>query len=432
MENNRFEDSLKSAFEGAEVSPSEKVWANVELDLEKASGGQLKRNLLLFQLLAAASVAFAFGIGALYYLDQPVNQDEHTKQALTKPSTTNSAELNKSVTGATDNNAGINNQKRTEEPVIQTLNNTYVVKKDNNTIPSTTEAQTQHAWVTYKVAKTDLSSFTRTKTPTLILPKHEDPVEPDAGMLLLARLKDEEKRYQQEDKKTNSKENIWASVGFGAGSYKPNVQSSNTNLESGVSAGTSSSESAVTGASYSVGLNVAGKISKRFIVQGGVSYLTQNADFTSTATNHGAASLNDYVKASNFESFNFESPYTVTSSLQFVSIPVQAGYILVDRNFGVQLNGGVATDLFIRNTLTPQNDDYQKVTQSSGKDSPYRTVNFSGLLGTEFSYRVANHYRISLNPGLRYSLNSIYKEEVAAEITPVTFDVSLRFRYIFK
>jgi hypothetical protein len=244
-------------------------------------------------------------------------------------------------------------------------------------------------------------------------------------------LKDEEKKYRDEEKKAaGSAEKMWASVGFGAGSYTPNFQSSSVMLD-GLNDGATSSASA-SGASYSIGLNVAGKISKRIILQGGISYLTQNADFTSTTSNHGAASLNEFANLAKLDGFDPESPYTITSSVQFVSIPVQAGYILLDRDFGIQLTGGVATDLFIRNTLMPENDNYQKVTQRAGKDSPYRPVNFSGLAGTEFSYKIAGHYRISVSPGLRYSLNSIYKKEVAAELTPVTFDVSLRFRYIFK
>ena len=54
MEREKFEGSWKNAFEDAEVTPSDKVWANIELDLEKAKGGDLKRRLLFFQMLAAA------------------------------------------------------------------------------------------------------------------------------------------------------------------------------------------------------------------------------------------------------------------------------------------------------------------------------------------------------------------------------------------
>jgi hypothetical protein len=434
MENNRFEDAFRNAFEGAEVSPSAAVWMNIEADLEKTSGGKMKRNLLLFQLLAAASVAFAFGVMALYYADQPVPKNDFSNEPLSKRE---AAPLRDSAGEAAA-------QKMMSAEVVkkhdQEKSSRHKVKRFNkNEIEhdaaagQALAAQREGSSIEYKIARTDLSAFARTKKPVLVLPGLEEPVEPDAGMVLLARLKDQEKRYQDEENKTASRENVWASVGFGAGSYKPNRQLYLANAAS-------SSQS--TGESYSVGVQVAGKLSKRFIVQGGVSYLTQNANFISTASNHQnnapqsdthqSATLSEFVRPANFNSYQGVSPYVVNSSMQFVSIPVQAGYLVVDRAFGVQLNGGISTDLFISNTLLPENDDYEKITQAAGKESPYRTVNFSGLLGTELSYKIAGQYRISLNPGLRYSLNSIYKQEVAAELTPVTFDVSLRFRYIFK
>jgi hypothetical protein len=88
--------------------------------------------------------------------------------------------------------------------------------------------------------------------------------------------------------------------------------------------------------------------------------------------------------------------------------------------------------MFIQNTIDPEGETLGKTTEGRGADSPYRSLNFSGLVGTEVSYRFADRYRLSLNPGVRYPFNSIYKDEVGVESTPLTFDVGLRFRYIFK
>jgi hypothetical protein len=127
----------------------------------------------------------------------------------------------------------------------------------------------------------------------------------------------------------------------------------------------------------------------------------------------------------------YSAPYSVNNSMRYLSIPMMAGYLLVNKTFGLQLNAGVATDLFLQNTISAESDQIEKTSQPAGSDSPYRAVNLSGLIGTEISYRFGERYRVSLNPGIRYPFNTIYKSELGVQAAPLTLDVGLRFRYIF-
>src|SRR4051812_25720678 len=73
MERQKFERELKKAFDQAEVSPSENLWTNIELDLIKAEGEKMKRRLVFYKLMAAASITFALcvvGLGAYYVQHQ--------------------------------------------------------------------------------------------------------------------------------------------------------------------------------------------------------------------------------------------------------------------------------------------------------------------------------------------------------------------------
>src|SRR5688572_22401993 len=67
MESQKFENAFKGAFAEAKVDPSENVWNNIELDLARAEGGELKRRILFFKLLAAASVTFAMCVAGIGY-----------------------------------------------------------------------------------------------------------------------------------------------------------------------------------------------------------------------------------------------------------------------------------------------------------------------------------------------------------------------------
>ena len=190
-------------------------------------------------------------------------------------------------------------------------------------------------------------------------------------MLLLAKLAEEEKKFALEEKNQAKKktENLWTSVGFAAGGVSANNPSvapvpSNA-LYSMNSASTASTQSKASGLSYSVGVSVGTKISNRWVLQGGINYLTQNYDYTANSVvvvNNNfeapkAASINAFAPqlldatASTTVAQTF--PYNVNNNVRFVNVPVQAGYLVVNRKFGFQLNAGVSTDVFLQNTITP-------------------------------------------------------------------------------
>jgi hypothetical protein len=511
MEKRKFEDSFQDAFRDAEASPSENVWTNIALDLEKADGDKMKRRLVFFKTLAAASIVFAmFVAGIGYYIFQHSDTgnlaQETTSPRVTSPQgqvkgeTNTAAERNdNSISAIEKKDARASDQERLadgsqpgkdelpaadsrlspiskEETHLSSSNankgthdggkkaaagetvakgTAVVTTADKNLNPSTSTSssstQDGHAGVRSAGAVVpekgrNLPALYQPAEPKLELPVSTA----DPGMLLLARLADQEKKYASEEKNQTKKksENLWTSVGFAAGGVSANNPSvapvpSNA-LYSMNSASTASTQSKASGVSYSVGVSVGTKLASRWVLQGGINYLTQSYDYTANSVvvvNNNfaapkAASINEFfapqlldATASTTVAQTF--PYNVNNNVRFVNVPLQAGYLVVNKKFGLQLNAGVSTDVFLQNTITPDGGGLTKTTQGSGAESPYRSLNFSGLMGTEFSYRLGDRYRLSLNPGFRYPFNSVYKSNTGVDSTPLTFDVGLRFRYIF-
>lgn len=480
MEKRKFEDSWKSAFDQAEISPTENVWTNIELDLEKAKGTSLKRKLVFFQLLAAASVVFAMGISVGVYVMDTKNPEQYVLTETTAPKSEN-----QKTEGQKENDLASNESLKTEtstELTTREINSSTSPLANDKT--STLKAKAnQDSNQSSQIAKEDVTSVTLVSTETRVADKDQnsffsasllgrelkdhglrsdrraqmpvtketekEEVIVDPVALMLAKLEAREKDLQEREKKSEkeSSESLWTSIGFAAGSFNPvnsGVTGSGNVMAMAQNSGIANNEVKASGITYSVGANVGTKLSDRWVFQGGVNYLTQSADYTANnvvgssdftsfrpATIHELEQLTASDRSEDSKLFA-TSPYSVNNNLRYLSIPLQAGYLVINRAFGVQLNAGIATDVFLQNTVTAEGDGVQATNQAIGEDTPYRSVNLSGLMGTELSYRFSPRYRISLNPGVRYPFSSIYRSELNVKATPLTFDVGLRFRYIFK
>jgi hypothetical protein len=474
MERRNLEDSFKEAFERAEKEPNENVWTNIELELEKNAAGKMKRRLLFYQLLAAASVSFALltiGIGFYAFKLNSIDTTIAQNQSPTKNSPAEEkAKIADSSKGSVKQSDAAGNE------VPETLNNQHSSITNKNELATNREGDNTILDLHEKDGINSASdnnrmailpfdnTVTNSTTPVVLDFMKERPLPQlysvksvslnfeksesiaDPGKLMLLQLKDRENELAtEENTKTKADtENLWTSVGFSAGGYNsanPSISqsagSSTPNLANVAYNNAISNQTSASGVSYSFGMSMGTRISGRWVMQSGINYMNNNSEYVSNQVvysqdfkNFKAASISD-LRASSNNNVLQTANHKVSSSLEYLSIPVQAGFIAIDRKLGVQLNAGVATDFFIQNTIDPEGSSLDKTQISRGSESPYRSTNFSGLVGTEFSYRFASRYRVSLNPGIRYPFNSIYKSESGISSTPFIFDVGLRFRYIF-
>ncbi|MDW8331944.1 MAG: hypothetical protein RMK43_09860 [Cyclobacteriaceae bacterium] len=434
-ENKKFEKELQEAFRDAEFEPDGRVWTGIELELEKAAAQRARKQLKVFQWLAAASLALAVGITGIYVLSD--KQSIPDARETTQPQASLIDE-SPPVSGLADDKH-IKHSNPSEKPNRGSDGMKRPRATDTRSfagIPDVDTEKTSDRKETLSIRdrKTSLSIYEVPKPAALVKSLKIDLPEnsPDPGQVLLAKLADEERKLQQKEKKS-VKEKWWTSVGFGAGTFNPNVSSPQPSFSmNSVRMPVPSQPSS--GLAYSVGAQVGYRLAKRWVIQGGLAYLNQQASYASsivmmeTSTAH--ASLNEFVDHQ--ENLIVTAPYEVTASLQYMSVPVQAGFVVFDGSLALLINGGVATDFFVQSVLTPEFSGYNRTVITPGMTSPYRPVYFSGVAGTELSYRFGEKYRIALAPGVRYALQSVYKSDMNNEVLPITYDVSFRFRYLFR
>jgi hypothetical protein len=463
----KFEEAWREAMGDERVAPPEGVWTSIETQLDSES---MKRRVIFYQRLAAASVLFAFLAGAFgfYWRDQshaqlaqvqntPSSPSSGTSESTAKeksPAATNEGLATETVSNpksqshSTSGNGEENTLTATDEKVKSTRQPVdpgtiaSIPSQSTRTIGSMSEPAFASGYKLAaeqnKIADNGSVSEEIEAAPLFDIDLKGKPVVVELVRKLPAMpaafLNRQEKKYE---------EKWWASAGASAGGYNPNYSSpsvtpaispmvgfSQFNLAAVPTASTGTNY----GTSYSVALSAAHRFSRKWVVQSGMQYMARSIDYTTNLTNYSgnamSASLADYATLKS-SAVSYSTPYQLQSRSEYISVPLQVGYLLVDRKFGWMLNSGVSSDIFLRNTLTDLSGQRSSYSEGAGDNSPYRTFMWSALMSTEFSYKMGSHYRLAVVPGLRYSLNPMLKDE-STQGNPVIWDVGFRFRYIFK
>lgn len=198
-------------------------------------------------------------------------------------------------------------------------------------------------------------------------------------------------------------------------------------------------EESRTGFSYSYGINVGAHIKNRFVLHTGLQYVhartvtTTSGYFTQSESAIRTPALTSNAIA-NFGSARFESSpsYEVDNSFDFISVPIKAGYVLLDQKLSIIAFGGLATDFFLNNRISSDKPGISSTSNGPGDLSPYRSMYFNGLLSTSFNYQLGANYALMIEPQYRRSLNSFTKSDHLFSSDPHFFILNFGLMYNFK
>ncbi len=240
--------------------------------------------------------------------------------------------------------------------------------------------------------------------------------------------------------KKSATKKLWAGIGMDGGSYNPSgnvIHDSSPQLASSFEDYSSSLTSFLpeigaeeNGRALNIGLNFGAQVAPRWIVQSGLVFIDRSTTNTSNVVQSNGNSLravNSLNELSSQEDLSVSnSTFEINNSYRFISVPVQAGYLLLDRKFDITLLGGVSNDLFLRKRV----DGEAAGLQEYNVDSGIRRYNITGLIGTEFGYQLGESYIISLSPQIRQSINSLNTS--GESLRPTFFELGFRFKYLLK
>jgi len=135
----------------------------------------------------------------------------------------------------------------------------------------------------------------------------------------------------------------------------------------------------------------------------------------------------EYNRVDNAFSEVSNSEQGIRQHLDYLELPFNLRYTLLDKNFKIQLLGGVSTNLLVNNYVTVET---ASGTSEIGYLTNLRSVNYSGNAGVGFVYHFMKQLSLNVEPRFRYYLNSV-NDATLPSTRPYTFGIYTGLNYFF-
>ncbi len=256
------------------------------------------------------------------------------------------------------------------------------------------------------------------------------------------------------DRSSSGNNKFWAGFDLSSGYYSPNYSQTSSNEAANILVQKNNSdgrrdevpelsENMRGGASYSVGLNFGVELKENWTLESGVQYsllgarTLTNLILESRTYNRAVAFSSEFSGLETFTDIVDDALTEVSvddidlnNTFQFISLPVQAGYLILDKKVNVKINGGIAANLYLGHKLTGSSG-VGSFEIDPGTTSAYRELTFSGIAGLELGYRILDRVNITLEPNYQQSFQSLTKSSSNFSTNPSGVGVQAGMKYSF-
>ena len=202
--------------------------------------------------------------------------------------------------------------------------------------------------------------------------------------------------------------------------------------------------------STSYGVGVSYQLSKKLSVTTGVAnlnldYSTNNITFYSSFDDQTGKSdtnikrnrngkylvlKNQLEKTVNLEESEIfisgQNQGNLNQEIQYVEVPMEVSYALLDKKFGVAVKGGMSTLFLTKNSVSIETTNGL---MEIGKASNLSSVHFSSNIGLGFSYNFMKNFQANIEPTLKYQINTF--NENAGNFKPYVVGINTGISYKF-
>lgn len=443
MDDKKLDDLFQQELKNLAVKPNEKVWTTIEAKLKKK-----KRKVIPFWWFYGA-VAAVFVLGFFLF---PFSSDENTLEnnfqqntmeeiitSTPKNSPKNTTDVNQKIDSLqfddnlTDEiliaNTKKSPKKDTQNKVKNTVVNTNEIISKNDELSLKKRVQkinlTQNSVDVAFVSSTlnlsnDIDAFINKKNNAKKLDINDFVSEKEV-------LKNDE----------SIKEDWSVAPVFGV--LKSNSFSNTSPIDANLSNSTSGENS------FSYGVQVAYKISKRWTIQSGIhmqemNYSNNNISVISAGRSNLTATSfanqenfvfdKNFAESSALASYSLQSNFSNTGNLSqnfgYIEIPVEIKYNFTNfKKLETQFVTGFSSLFLNKNTVNLNLEN----TSRTGEATNLNNLNFSGNLGFDFNYLFNKNWSINVNPMLKVQLNTF--SENANGFTPFNMGVYSGIIYRF-